>query len=418
MSTLESNQHRTYNIFCNPFYIQSIVWSITFILYSQRWSLLYPPLTSELYSFLIITIILSFMFGYYCQWKRFFCFFPLKKNQIKKEKLKFAIRVLYFILTIEVIVTGFPMLSYIFGGNTKYTDFGLPVLHVIVVIGFTIVCLLSYYSYISTNDKMIRRVNMKYIIVSLIPFLLMFNRGALLTCISGMGMMYLMSCKNPLKKIFQMSILSLVILWGFGYLGDLRTDVRNNEHMILEIGQASEEFRKSSIPKEFFWAYLYFTSPLSNCQYTINYMEEPEISINNTGKLVLFSMVPEIISKRISEVYDIKEEGGLLITNALNVSPYINYGFIYLGWFGMVIMYLFSFFFVMVTISFVSKKSPYYVPIIVSINLIMIMNVFANMFIFMGLVPIPFFLLLMSRRYIINRQHKYSYPKLNVETHP
>lgn len=394
-SQVDTNK-KNINIFCNPFYIQGLIWSFTVILYSQGWSLLYPPLSDSLKWFFVITIFISFIIGYCCQSFGYFCYCPIQKTLLKRNTLNKALKFLYLIFCLELVVSGIPLFGYILGLNINYTEFGLPIIHVVVVNGFTVICLLAFYAYHSSTNKIVRKYYRKCIVISILPFLLMFNRGGLMICIAGMGLIYLMSCKKPLRKALQIIVATLIISWGFGYLGDLRTDFDGKKHVILDIGQASEDFKRSSIPKEFFWTYLYVTSPLSNLQYTINESPASELSMYNVSRLFLFSMTPELISKRIGSLYEIPTERGLLIVSVLNVSPYLNSGYIYVGWFGMVLMYCFSFFFILVTTSMIPKRSMYYVPIIVSINLIVIMNVFANMFIFMGIVPVPFIIILLN----------------------
>ncbi|MBD5385218.1 hypothetical protein HDR69_02160 [bacterium] len=378
------------NLIGNPFYIQGFIWGIVVVLYKLRWSYLYPSLSPSTEIFFIFSISFSMIIGYGCQKKKYFTFRPIRIMQFSLRHIKICFILNYFLLFVEFGFGGIPLLGYIFSGNGEYKEFGLPYIHVIVVNGFTALCFYVFYIYISCTTGELKKKLKKYIILSLIPFALIFNRGGLLTCFAGMGIMFLMSRKNMVKSLCIVVALAVGILWGFGYLGDMRTDTKKGEHLILAIGEATPEFVDSWIPKEFFWGYMYLTSPLSNFQFTIDTTEEQSISADNALKLGLFSMTPEIISKRLSGLFEIKPEKSELIISGLNVSSYLVAGYKYLGWPGVILMYLFTYYFVFVTLAIINRKSPYFVPTLVSIDVIIILNVFSNMFTFMGIIPVPF----------------------------
>ncbi len=66
-------------------------------------------------------------------------------------------------------------------------------------------------------------------------------------------------------------------------------------------------------------------------------------------------------------------------------------------------MFAFTVFFIFVTIGLIPRDSPFYVLGIVEVSMVVIMNLFDNMFIFMGLIPQPFMLILLSLKY---RKHR------------
>ena len=69
-----------------------------------------------------------------------------------------------------------------------------------------------------------------------------------MVCFIGGIIIYLMSIQNVLKVLFRTIILALSMLLFFGYAGNLRTDTSAAKDLILEIGEATPEFRNSMIP--------------------------------------------------------------------------------------------------------------------------------------------------------------------------
>jgi hypothetical protein len=71
--------------------------------------------------------------------------------------------------------------------------------------------------------------------------------------------------------------------------------------------------------------------------------------------------------------------------NALTVSSVYAGSYVYLSWIGMVIMGIFIIIFPLFYISFLSKKSKYYVTAIAILNSLYLFLIFDNMFSFSGL---------------------------------
>lgn len=387
------------SILGNPFYLQGITWTIVVSIYGLGWSDLYPKLSVELSFYLLITIIIYISFGYYFQKKRKFIYKKNEINQKQQNNIVRSLQFLYILFFIEILFTLCPLWSYLTTGETDYTEFGLPYIHVIIVAGFSIICWFSFHGLISTENKLIKKKLFKYIVLGIIPFIIMFNRGGIMSILLGMGLMYLMSIKIRIKHCLYSLLVSLTVLWLFGLAGDMRTDLRPDQHLILDLGGATDNFKNSWIPPEFFWSYTYMISPLGNVQNNINQTKEIDYSLNSLSEMVLFDFMPVIISKRVAPMIEIEEKHPELVVPNLNVSTVYKNSYNYLGWFGISLMFLFSIFFVIVTIGLANFKSPLYITLLTSVNVIVIMNLFNNMFIYMGLAPISFVLLVLSRRY-------------------
>lgn len=385
------------HIIANPFFLYTLTWGFVFCIYELEWSDFYPNLSNELFGFFIVSFIISLIIALYCHKKHFFSYRKVPAKYIRIKTLIRYTRALYLLLFIEFIFTGCPLLSYITTGQTDYTEYGLPIIHVLVVCGFTAIALFSFHSFISTINKDIKK-HLTYICLScMFPFLLFFNRGGLLIILVGIALIYLMHVKKIGSKLCGVTIGGLIVLYMFGIMGDARTDLEPNQHLILDIGKATDDFRESAIPKEFFWSYAYIGTPIGNLQHNIDNSEPKEYGLSNLGKMLLFEFTPTIFSKRISEWIGVEQKKPLRLIPSLTVCSVYNGSFLYMGWYGLVFNYLFSVFFIFITIGFIRKESPYYVCLLTSVDLIIIFNLFDNMFVFMGLIPLPFIFLLFDR---------------------
>lgn len=386
----------------NPFIIYSITWSIVLLTYSLHWSLLCPIDLSYYKYFLIVTICLSFIIGLRFYKQKIFSYkFKKLFNIAKLKKYNF---ILYLLLIVEIIIArDIPILGYLKGNiSIKYTEFGLPFIHVIVANGFVIICFCSFYSYLTTCSKKLRKTYLLNMCFAIFPYVIMFNRGGLMYCFIGCMLLYLMQCENIQKNIILSVCISLAFLFGFGALGNLRTDVKGASNMILQFGEATQEFQDSPIPNELFWPYIYISSPLANAQLMMSNSDK-EFNLNDLNRLVLYEMTPELISKRIQGI-DGGEESMDKILYAFNVASVYGMSAKYMGWMGPIILYVFWILFVIITMGCIPKSSPFYIIGIVSVSLITIMNTFDNMFVFMGLIPQPLIIILSSYKFKIHER--------------
>lgn len=382
----------------NPFFIYCLSWTLALIIYELGWSNLFPDISINLLLFLFFTIVIAGSIGLLLQLKKYIYYKPIEN--INKKALKYNFIFLYLLLFIEFFAArSIPLLGYITGNITvQYVDFGLPIVHVIVVNGFSYMFLYLFHAYISD----IKDVNKNYfritLFLSLLPALLFVNRAIIMYSILGAFFIYLMSRQKIRKPILITCLLGLLVIFLFGYLGNMRTKNYNQGNVILNLGKATEEFKNSYIPSEFFWTYLYIASPLSNMQTTIDYnlTLQHVYDENDLKSLIVNNMMPQLISKRLN----IPQRAPYWKIEIFNVGTAYSQPFTTFGWWGLTFMFLFIIFFIITNLLFVSPKSSHFVTMLVIINIIVFFNIFDNMFVFLGLVPqllIPIFLNLKSR---------------------
>lgn len=380
------------HLITNPFAINGIIWLVVIIIYNLKWSDWYPPLTTELSLFLYVTSLFSIFIGILTTKAKCYVYKEFNTHFKDITFVKKSIIVLYILLCIEFIACKqIPIFSILFlrGNYGAYQEFGLPIIHVLIVSGFIFIYAFSIYYYINEKNIIYRKKIRLYILLCIICGILIVNRALLMHMFCIFLFIFLMSKKNIISYVIKLGIISIGILFLFGIIGNIRNSdtLEAGKQYILQVGNASTKFRESKIPVEFFWGYLYISSPLSNVQYTINHNEN-HTSIDNLFPFIINNLLPQMISKRIG----LESKGdGLLINENLNVGSVYLEAYAEMGWIGIWIMYIFTFPFVWFTLKFITPRSKYYIPCLAIINTIITFNIFNNMFIFSGIVPSLYF---------------------------
>lgn len=376
-----------YKYIINPYILYSIVWMFTLSIYSLGWTSIYPILSVDLIAFICITSLLSFLWGIYKIKTNSFSIVTIYPGKKYYMKLLVVSKVTIIFLFIEFVIFGsIPLINYILGNASMsdYADFGIPVVHVLVMTSYEFIQIFCFHCYLKCKDKTIKKKFIELYLFNMLVLFLVMNRGILMYTIFGSILIFFMVKKHILRYFIKLFMFVFFVFWGFGVIGNLRSgsNIEEGKEVILELGGATNKFRDSYIPNELFWPYLYMTSPLSNVQYNI---ETKEVNFNENDLLSFFvnDCLPQTISKRLEMPY----KNGKLINDSLNVGsvymrPYVN-----LGWIGMILIYIFMFIFIEINTRLISPKSPLYPSLLSIIDLIVIFNIFDNMFIFSGLVP-------------------------------
>ncbi|MDF2859283.1 MAG: hypothetical protein K0Q87_5134, partial [Neobacillus sp.] len=246
------------------------------------------------------------------------------------------------------------------------------------------------------SQKEKRKKAILFFILTLIPSLLIMNRGMLIIILMSCVFVYLIKYQKNItfRKITGLAILAVICLYLFGIVGNVR--VNNSYHregslvdnsLFLQIGGATDKFKESVIPKEFFWSYIYISSPLANLQKTIdNFEYEKDISLSDSFEFTVTQIFPDFISKRIVSLYEIVIPQGIQIAPELNVSTAFAQSYVILGWVGVSLLAIFMFTFALFYILLLKRlNSEYFIVGVAILNSIFVFNTFSNMFAFTGL---------------------------------
>lgn len=401
-------------IFASPYILNGVVWLFVLLVYQLGWSNLCPHLSVDMSIFIAVTVFVSIAFGVVGYYKGLIDFVPVRHLSI--SKMTILLSLLYILFFAEVAVGGIPLLDYLRGNvdSNTYKEFGLPFVHVIVVNGLSCLIIYAFYgirsmTYIRRKDekddewggeekadKKKKRKLWLLLILCLLPFAMMFNRGAIMSLLVGIFILVMLTTSKPMVMIIKIIAIGFIIFFGFGWFGNMRMGSKF-DNVILTVGGATTEFKNSGIPTEFFWGYLYIATPLANTQNTVERTGAIEGDSEELEDMIFFEFIPEIITKRVkgenSKSY--KRHRSILLTDDLNATSVYGRAYKYLGWPGMWLMYAFTLLFIFVNLYIVSKRSKWYVPVVITLDMMMIMNLFDNMYIFMGMVPQLFIFLIL-----------------------
>jgi hypothetical protein len=356
----------------NPYAAYAAGFLLAMAVYSLGYSDLYPPLQGSLVAFLLFTCVvcgcLACVVGAH-----------VDKTRHGDESLQTHLAIFLLLSVVFVAETvysgGLPLLSAVAGGDSSYETFGIPTINV-AFIGF------SLFFAIYWLDLYLSRHGRVYLALSLLiasTSILIVHRGGFIIDFVAAIFLYIQRRGLTRRLIISFSVVIAAVLWGFGALGDLRTHNISGETVILEIGRASDKFLDSNVPTEFFWPYLYISSPLSNLQLNIT---------NRTGtdqpvRYMELELLPDFVSKRLVPEDALPATVPLLITEQLTVSTMYARPFLLMGWLGLFL----SFMYFVIIAAFclrVLRGSKYFVATSSILSSLAFLNIFSNMYLFAG----------------------------------
>lgn len=357
----------------NPFFLYIFSFSIVFILYLLHWSNLFPPLSISLILFFTFTFVISFFLGLHIKKCRKNVFSNGIENSIKySNNVKFLI--LGYISEF-LYAKHIPIIS-IFNSPNDFTHFGgIPTFHVLLVTYNIFLSAVLFHRIIcSFNTK----IFLNFCIITLLPPLLMVNRGMFFTIFFTCLFIYLFSLKKiDLRKTIYCCIGIFLALYAFALIGSARIKDDATNRIFVAYTQPSEEFNSLGLSNMFLWPYMYVASPLGNLQTCINEYT-PRYSISG---FFLACICPDFIAKKITTFEN--EKAPPLISPTFNVSTMYYDAYIQYGYLGMIILYFIQTFYIYIIFLFPkSKINPYYTVTTSLMCTVIILNTFSNMWVF------------------------------------
>ncbi|MFE0433121.1 hypothetical protein ACFW0R_28080, partial [Citrobacter freundii] len=216
------------------------------------------------------------------------------------------------------------------------------------------------------------------------------NRGTLMFILLAVIISYA-SLNLNILKIFKILITIFLVIFAFGILGNLRmiSSGYKDQDAILKIGQASENFTKTNLPTEFFWAYLYISSPYANLE---NEVKKRAINDqNNISGFLNYEILPDFISKRLNFI---NNKSNLLV-DELNVSTMYAGSINKMGFIGAFLLYFWYVFAILITPFLINRE--YFIPTVILLSTLSSFLMFDNVLKFSGFVFQFFILILFSR---------------------
>lgn len=393
------------NTFLSPFFVYILGFITLFAFYFLHWSELYPEISSSLLIFILGTcFLMSFMGGYFFK-KKFFVYSPSTSSEDKL--IKWSKWYLYANLLEIIYSRHVPLISGLMGEDIPddIDFFGIPMFHIFVLSFGSFLSLLIFYK--MRSDKKSRKKLFFWFLVSFISPIMIYGRGIMFMTLTGCLFIYLMSLQRLKGKLIFITLVVLTILFTFGVFGDIRISAsdsrftnKKNGVSIMEIGKATQEFQESWIPHEYMWGYIYIISPIGNLQHNINESEFVEIAPSDLWELFSMEMISATISKRIVE-YEKRQED-LVIPN-LNVSTVYARPYVIMGWWGMILIFVFTICYILTVFMIIPRSSEYFVVSVAIVNVILVYNLFDNMFSYGGYANVILIPIILSFKGFIKR---------------
>ena len=315
-------------------------------MYGLQWSTIYPVLGFDLVIFYLVTFTICIVINLFLPYKadKFtYHNIPLSKYNTK------VLLSLYIFYLVDIIYSGYIPLIAFSSGDRDYggsIEYGIPVLHVLVVTFNLFYALYAFHQFISNRNK---RILLIYFLL-LLPFVILLQRSNIMYIIIGSFFVYILSLKKiSLKKLGYTFIAAVFSMYMFGYLGNLRSANGDSTYIPMSSG-VTDDFLKGPIPNEFYWSYLYIGSPLANLQNNLNQARD---KYTDYTALVVYEYMPDFLSKRLSKELSLQPRAFEQINSFLNVGTIYSRPYNYAGWTGIIITFIY----------FISLMNIYYTNI-------------------------------------------------------
>lgn len=322
----------------NPYFCYAFSFLAAIVSYQLGWSELYPELSFSLLAFLLATIGIHLYLGIRIRRSGVVVFQCI--TSFPESGAMWGTLFMYVLWTSEFIYEGgIPLLKIMLGQPYNYRTFGIPSLHVFIVTfgSFFTICL--FHLYLSSKQKII----LFLYLINLCAAILIYNRGMFLFNVASSFFLLVLSVNSVPRYLWYAVPASLIVLlYLFGVLGSLRVSREAKRpytnDLFLSTGKASKDFIESAVPKEYFWTYIYVSSPLANLQYNIKANATGERTFGKLAEMVNNELLMDFISKRINSFLHLEPEKENTIHGSFNASTVYSRSYSYWGWLGMVIV--------------------------------------------------------------------------------
>jgi hypothetical protein len=352
-------------IITNPNIVYIFAYAVPFAVYALGWSDLYPPLSLSLLCFYFFTFFCCAAAGYF--------YGKLNKVQYRPITVSnlnvFFLTVIYFLYFIEFLYSGFiPLFAFIRGAEYGEVIYGVPTLHTILVTFNCFYAVYLFHQYVSTKRKRL----LFYYLLTVFPFILLVQRSSIMHILAASFYIFLLSLPRIRASFIGGAVVFiLVIFYLFGYLGNVRSG-RGDPTFIPRASGATERFLESPVPKEFYWSYLYISSPVASFQYNIDHSRYIKKDLTS---LMLYEGMPDFFAKRIAVAVGKEKRSFVQMNDFLNVGTIYADPYSYLQWEGPVLIFLWLLLIINLYMFVIVRSSRY---CIVGLSIVINVIVFGN----------------------------------------
>lgn len=367
----------------NPYFCYALAFGIALLLYPLGWSKIYPPISVQVLLFLLITMVIHGVSAFFFARSKATTFREIP-SATKRAPI-FMTAFIYCLWIAEFLYAGgVPLLNILLGRPFDYKTFGIPSLHVFVVTFSSFYTIFLFHQYLSHRS---RRLLVLYAI-NLVAAILIYNRGMLLFNLFASVSLF-MICRGRLRHVFILIPLAVLIAFLFGVLGNMRVSnesrVPYTSTLFLKTGQASDDFNRSIIPDEFFWAYIYSTSPIANLEVNVRSAQSRVLALPTFWYWLNDEVLFDFISKRVNAMTGRERPRIATIEGPFNAPTVYSGSYAHLGFTGIVLMALIIWILPWLYLRIIHPSSAFFLTGLVTLNVIFFFMVFDNTLRFTGL---------------------------------
>lgn len=369
----------------NPYFCYALAFAVSLVLYPLGWSDLYPPLSMPVVFFFGSTIGLHLVLGIYFARRKMVIFRKLHVPAWKLAPMYITIFI-YLLWIAEFLYAGtIPLLGILLRTTYDYRTFGIPSVHVLVVTFSSFYTIFLFHQYLSNRSQK----TLTLWLVNLAAAILIYNRGMFLFNLSACVLLYLIyKGKFSFRHVALISAGILVVSYLFGVMGTLRVSNESrgaytNYHFLLT-GRASESFRNSIIPSEFFWTYVYATSPMANVEQNVRFGTVDEVTPSAFLRWINNELLFDFVSKRVNRVTGSDRVRIATIPGPFNAPTVYSGSFRYLGFPGLLLMAVAIICLPLMYFKAIAPSSPFFLTGLATLNTIFLFMVFDNTIRFTG----------------------------------
>lgn len=375
----------------NPFLLYVVTFLLTVVIYQLGWSNLYPALSATMILFLSFTLIIGLVFAIVHKYK---LKPPMRSAHVGPDAM--APLVTAIILALSLLQFAYdrdlPLLQVVSGSAPTHKafvdDYGIPLLHPILLSFSSFFSVYLFHLFLSTQH----RRNLFYLILTVLPLILFFSRGSLaLTLIACVFVYVFFSRRYTALRAVVLLAISVLLAYIFGLSGSIRVA---DPAYILQIGGATTNFLTAPVPRDFFWSYLYITSPLANFQLHVD-STPPHTIEHDFAAFLVFDVLPDFISRHVADLYHIEAPSSTLVSPALTARSAYARSYLLLGWYGPTLLFGYFLLLTIFLLYALNKRSRFFLTGLAFLNTLTVLLVFSNTLVFSGTVlPILYSMIL------------------------
>ena len=364
----------------NPLICYFFAWFISISVFEMQFSFLLEGVHEDFLFFLVINFILIVLGFFLAKLK--FISPERKKLKIKDDYIKLssltykAIILLVCVEFVQIVYSdGVPIVWALTGNGKTYFDFGIKSVNGLVNSLYLVIELnISILYAAKFNSKKNRNL---FLLLLLLPIVILSRQLIVSSCMEFI-VIYLSYNRISLKACIRGIVLIIVSIFGFGYLGDIRTGAE----VFRSLAQVRYDWLEN-LPSGILWVGIYISTPIANLQNTLEYVQPDDVYIHTFERLM-----PSIFQREneVALLSNMTHDTGLIASN-FTVSSYMHPPLLDQGeWFVYLVTFAVGIIGGLIYYTALKKRIYIYIAFNCIFSMMCLLSIFDNMFFYLPVV--------------------------------